>query len=75
VVSDGEDGLLARSGDVSDLVVKIQTLLHDPERRRQMGQHGRAKVERRFTWPRIIPWLVQVYEDVLANRSGEPSRI
>lgn len=67
VVSDGEDGLLARPGDVRDLAEKIQMLLDDPQRRREMGERGRAKVEEKYAWPRIIPRLVQVYEEVLAD--------
>ena len=75
VVSDGEDGLLVRPGDVSDLAEKIQTLLDDPQRRQAMGQRGRAKVEQKYAWPKIIPRLVRVYEDVLADRRlGPPAR-
>ncbi len=65
VVRDGEDGLLARPGDVADLAAKIQALLDDPDRRREMGGRGRTKVEERYAWPRIIPRLVQVYEEAL----------
>jgi len=67
VVSDGEDGLLAGPGDVDDLVSKIEALLSDPRRSRQMGERGRAKVEARYTWDKIIPTLASVYEEVLQN--------
>ena len=68
VVSHGEDGLLVEPGDVDDLAEKMQILLAEgPQRRRAMGQRGRAKVEQKYTWPKIIPRLVQVYEDVLAG--------
>ncbi|MCP4536825.1 MAG: glycosyltransferase family 4 protein [Chloroflexi bacterium] len=67
VVNDGEDGLLVKAGDVNDLVEKIQTLLSSPQRRREMGERGRAKVEEKYAWPKILPRLVQVYEEVLAN--------
>ncbi|MBC7227274.1 MAG: glycosyltransferase family 4 protein [Thermoflexales bacterium] len=65
VVSDGEDGLLARPGDMADLVEKMQALLDNPDRRREMGLRGRAKVEERYAWPRIVPRLLEVYEEVV----------
>jgi glycosyltransferase involved in cell wall biosynthesis len=71
VVSDGEDGLLVRPGDVEDLAKKIQMLLDDPQRRREMGERGRDKVEEKYAWPKIIPRLVRVYEEVLANATAD----
>jgi len=65
VVQDGEDGLLARAGDAEDLAAKLALLLEDPARCRAMGARGRAKVEARYAWPRIIEQLVGVYERVL----------
>jgi glycosyltransferase involved in cell wall biosynthesis len=67
VVSDGEDGLLVRPGDVDDLAGKVELLLDDPQRRQEMGRRGRAKVEERYAWPKVISRLVQVYEEALAN--------
>ncbi len=40
-------------------------LLNDPQRRREMGERGRDKVEEKYAWPKIIPGLVQVYEEAL----------
>jgi len=71
VVSDGEDGLLVRTGDVNDLAHKTQMLLDDPQRRREIGERGRAKVEAKYAWPRIIPRLVRVYEEVLADGTAD----
>jgi glycosyltransferase involved in cell wall biosynthesis len=65
VVDDGQDGLLVRPSSVDDLADKIQALLGDPRRRQEMGEQGRAKVEAKYAWPRIIPKLVRVYEDAL----------
>jgi len=67
VVSDGEDGLLVKPGDVVDLAEKIQTLLDDPQLRREMGQRGRAKVEAKYAWPKVIDRLEAVYDLVLAE--------
>jgi glycosyltransferase involved in cell wall biosynthesis len=67
VVNDGEDGLLIEPGDVGDLADKMRTLLDDAQRRREMGERGRNKVEARYDWPQIIPRLAQVYERVLGH--------
>lgn len=53
VVADGEDGLLARPEDAADLSDGLAALLADPDRRRRMGQHGRAKTLANFTWDHV----------------------
>jgi glycosyltransferase involved in cell wall biosynthesis len=65
VVSDGQDGLLVEPGDVRDLAAKLRLLLDDAPRRKEMGARGRAKVEARYAWRRVIPQLVELYEQVL----------
>ena len=72
VVSDGQDGLLVRPGDVQDLAEKIEWLLGDAPRRKAMGGQGRAKVEQRYAWSKIIPRLVEIYHEVLADGVGGP---
>jgi len=72
VVSDGEDGMLVRPRDVDDLAEKMQMLLDDPQQRREMGERGRAKVEARYAWPRIIPRLVQAYQEALESDTDRP---
>lgn len=65
LVSDGEDGLLVEPGDVGDLADKMRMLLDDTQRRCEMGERGRNKVEATYDWSRIIPRLAQVYEKVM----------
>jgi phosphatidylinositol alpha-mannosyltransferase len=67
VVSDGQDGLLVQPGDASALSQAMGRLLGDPQLRQHMGQQGRRKVEAQYAWPRIIPRLVEVYEQALAE--------
>jgi glycosyltransferase involved in cell wall biosynthesis len=62
VVSDGEDGFLAHPGQTGDLQAKLQILLNDHSRRREMGLRGRAKVEECYAWSGIIPRLEKLYE-------------
>jgi len=48
IVKDEETGLLVGSGDQSALPAAILRLLGEPERQRQMGEAGRARVARLF---------------------------
>ncbi len=67
VVKEGEDGFLVTPGDEVDLAETLQGLLEQPDVCRAMGQQGRAKVEARYAWSRIIPKLMRVYEDVACS--------
>jgi glycosyltransferase involved in cell wall biosynthesis len=50
VVREGIDGLHARN-QPRPIADAILTLLRDPTRARAMGESGRARVERDYTWP------------------------
>jgi phosphatidyl-myo-inositol dimannoside synthase len=56
-VADGETGLLVDGSDVDGVAAAVASLLADPERAGLMGQAGRERVERHFTWPRIAARL------------------
>jgi glycosyltransferase involved in cell wall biosynthesis len=49
----------------------IHTLLQEPERRRQMGESGRRRVEKELSWQVSSRALVGLYEQFLggANRA------
>jgi glycosyltransferase involved in cell wall biosynthesis len=70
VVSNNVDGLLLQPGNIPELTDKIDQLLRDPERRREMGMRGRQKVEAKYAWSVIIPNLTQVYEEVVRNHAA-----
>ncbi len=64
VVTHGVDGFLVQQqpAEIADAVCQI---LLDPHLGRTMGLAGRAKVERRYTWPRIAALTQQAYERAL----------
>ncbi len=49
-VVEGETGYLVDPEDPAELASKIRLLLDSPETRAEMGQRGRERVERDFTW-------------------------
>lgn len=65
VVVDGENGLIVPPNDADKLADALRDLLSNPERRRRMGENGRAKVEARYAWERIGKALVEVYQAVV----------
>jgi glycosyltransferase involved in cell wall biosynthesis len=67
VVEDGVTGLVVPRGDSAALAKAIGSLLADPERRRQMGQAGRARALRLFDWDRTAEQFEQLYSEVAAR--------
>ncbi len=64
IVRDGENGILVKPGDTEELAGAILVLLNDPQKARQMGQHGRTLVRNEFTEASVISRTLEVYEDV-----------
>lgn len=68
LISEGEDGYLFEPGDDAELAEKISLLLQDDERRVQMGQAGRRKMEREFSPDAYYEGTLEIYRQV-ASRS------
>ena len=67
VVENGVTGLVVPRGDATALAQAIGCLLADPERRRAMGQAGRARALRLFDWDRSAEQFEQLYREVAAR--------
>jgi len=65
VVEDGRCGILVPPRDHHALAGAIRRLLSDDHLRQAMGEEGRERVERRFTWEEAARKTVEVYEEVL----------
>lgn len=74
VVSDGRDGLLVRPGDVDELVAKLQMLLDNHTRRREMGEQGRKKVEQRYSWPQVVVQLEAICVKMVRDEDHQGRR-
>ena len=60
-------GILVEPDDSEGLTAAIRTLLEDPERRARMGEAGRARLEREFTWQRAAELAVDGYEKAIGE--------
>jgi glycosyltransferase involved in cell wall biosynthesis len=69
VVERNTTGLLVSpAGGAQALATAIESLLDDPERRRRMGQAGRARVLREFTLESMVDKTAAVYRAAAASR-------
>ena len=63
LIEDGVNGLLFPKGDVSELVVKLTTLIDDPQLGVTMGRNGRATVVKEYQWSTIVTALESMYRE------------
>ena len=61
MIDEDVDGLLVRYDDAEDLARAINELLGDPGRRTRMGQAGREKVLKNYTWDIITGRFRDLY--------------
>lgn len=69
-LQDGVTGFLVRPGDTSAFSERIDVLLGDALRAERMGREGRARVDTHFRPQRYLHRLLEIYEMVVAARSG-----
>jgi glycosyltransferase involved in cell wall biosynthesis len=71
VVDEGETGLLVGRGDPTAVVAGLRELIDaGPERRRAMGEAGREKAVREWSWPRLIERMDDAYAQAIDARRG-----
>ena len=68
LVEDGVSGYLVPVGDSAAMGQRIAELLHDPAKRRAMGEAGRARAEREFTPARMRQKLEELYDRLLREK-------
>jgi glycosyltransferase involved in cell wall biosynthesis len=68
-ITDGENGFLVSVEDDAAAAEKLLALLRDPARAAKIGENGRISVQTRFSADVMIQRLVDVYRDLLAERT------
>ena len=69
VMRHGEEGLLFQNKSVESLASALETLIRDPEMRRDMGQRGRATAEK-HRWEVVAGRVEQYYESCIQVAHG-----
>jgi len=76
-VSADDAAIYVEPNDVAAYAQAVSDLLADPERRRQMGEHGRRRVVEVLAWRHQAPRFVGAYERLsgeLRRRPGDTAR-
>ena len=63
----GKTGYTVTPKDPEQLMQAMQLLLSSRERREEMGEAGRARVEQHFTSSKMAEAMLQVYEETLSE--------
>ena len=64
-------GLLVPCRDAAALADAIQSLIDDPQRRKQMGLSGRALAEREFAIDKVVDAHLAIYRALLADGANQ----
>jgi glycosyltransferase involved in cell wall biosynthesis len=66
LVDHGFNGLIVPEKDVKALSDAILELVHDKQKRKTMGQHGRKKIENEFNIETQVDTLLTVWRGILS---------
>lgn len=69
IIVDGENGVLFRNEDESDLAEKILSLIHDEAKLKQLRLNARKTADEKFSWELIGKKVNEIYKLAL-NGSG-----
>ena len=71
-IADGETGYLVPPRDPEALSFRLDEVLRDPAWRLRMGQAGRARVLRSFTWQQVAAHTAALYDELLVQDAAPP---
>ena len=71
LISDGEDGFLVEVGDIKQAAKKLTWLLKNEARALEFGQHGKAKLQQKFSDSSILQAWENVFERALSGTGGD----
>jgi len=66
-IDDDIDGLLFNSSNLSDLILKLQTLINNSEIIEKMGRNAREEIKKRPGWNEVAKRTENVYKEIIAQ--------
>lgn len=69
VVDNGITGIIVESKNSNQLADALVTLINNPDLRKKMGDAGRSKVMRDFSWDSSVKKMLRIYRNVLNNKN------
>jgi glycosyltransferase involved in cell wall biosynthesis len=67
-VVEGENGFYCEPDDAHDLASKALKILNDQELAARLGENGRERVMKHFTWDKIARDTIEIYQNVIDKR-------
>ncbi len=64
IITEGQDGLLAKNGDVADLAEKMNMLIENPQMRQEMGKKARPNMMR-YKEDNVFAQYMEFYKSIL----------
>ena len=74
-LSAGNASLYAKANDPRDFAEKMLELIDAPQLRKQMGEHGRVRVNEMLAWPHEQPKLLKAYDALFEMRAKRRSLV
>ena len=68
IIEHGRSGLLAELGNDASFANALAAILRNPEIALQIGRAARKRIEQKFSAPKMVDNMIQVYESLLAQR-------
>lgn len=62
LMKDKESGFLVEKGNPNDIIEKLEILLNNKEKAKQMGEIGRKYIEEKFNWKKISQDFIKIAE-------------
>ena len=69
-IEEGVDGLLVKPGDVKDLEEKLEWVILNPERAKEIGGNGRKKAIEKYSFEAIEDTIRQAISEVIDAKKG-----
>ena len=68
IITNGEDGLLVEDGNTRQLADAMLTVIHDDDKRKQMGAHATENI-RRFSVDSIANEWKKLFDEIYKNKN------
>jgi glycosyltransferase involved in cell wall biosynthesis len=69
----GDSGIVVETGDVEALTAAVRDLVRRPERRAELGERGRGRVEERFNPAKSLQQLTALYQRLVSRQGAVPA--
>jgi glycosyltransferase involved in cell wall biosynthesis len=70
-IEDGVDGFLVKPGDVKDLERKLEWVILNPERAKEIGEKGRKKAIERYSFDAIENTIKKSISEIVDTKKGD----